>query len=405
MKILMLTPYLPYPPSSGGQVRSFNLIKNLSYDHQITLFSLIKEEGERLYIKNLKKFCNHIEVFKRAQNPWTISNILATGISLYPFLVIRNFSSEEKQRISQLLKKEKFDIIHAETFYVSPHIPQTNIPIILVDQTIEYQVYQHYVENFKWKILKPFLFIDVLKIKYWEIYYWKKAAKVIAVSETDACSMRQLVAGLKADVVPNGVGEDLAEDVPLHFCEKILFMGNYAWLQNVEAAKILAKEVFPKILQRVPAASLVIAGQHTDKIKNLQTDKVTILNLGIEDIEGVQKAYRISGILLAPLYGPGGTRLKILGAMAAKLPVVTTSIGIEGIDAIQGKSVLYGDTPEQLANLTIKLLKDKDLYKKIALGARKLIEEKYTYERISKKLSDIYNQAVAENRNLTAIVL
>lgn len=396
MKILMLTPYLPYPPSSGGQIRSFNLIKELSKDHQITLYSLIKYDSERKYIKYLEKYCKRVKVFKRTTKPWTFKNIFKTASSKYPFLVIRNYSPEERKEIEKLLSEQKFDLIHAETFYVSPHIPRTETPIVLVDQTIEYQVYQHFVQNFKWKILKPILSVDVFKIKYWEEYYWKKASRVVAVSEADAVKMRKLVKGIKVDVVPNGVGEDLIEKVPLHYNKNILFMGNYAWLQNVEAAKILAKQVFPEILKKVPDAKLVIAGQNTDKIDDLQGENITLLNLSIEDIQGVKDAYQNSGVLVAPLYGPGGTRLKILGAMAALLPVVTTHVGIEGIDAENNREVLVGKTPKELAELTVDVLNNKDMYKKIATNARELVDRSYSYTSIAKRLGNIYKE-VTEN--------
>ncbi|KKS65396.1 MAG: Glycosyl transferase group 1 [Candidatus Daviesbacteria bacterium GW2011_GWA1_42_6] len=393
MKILMLTPYLPYPPSSGGQIRSYNLIKQLSKKHEITLYSLIKHNSERQYVPELEKYCRKVKVFSRPQKPWTLANIFKTGTSLQPFLVIRNFSEDEKQDVAKVLAEETFDIIHAETFYVSPHIPKTDVPIVLVDQTIEYQVYQHFVENFRLKFLKPVLGIDVLKIKFWETYYWKKAAKVVAVSDADAKKMKELVPGLDVSVVPNGVGEDLMEATPLHFSKKVLFMGNYAWLQNIEAAKILANEVFPKILAKEPEAKLVIAGQHTERIGEIGSLNIELRDLAIEDVNGVKRAYQESGVLVAPLYGPGGTRLKILGAMAAKLPVVTTHIGIEGIDAKNGETVLFGKTSGELADMTVKLLRDKKLYEKIAGNARKLVEERYSYPAIACKLDAIYQEA------------
>lgn len=392
MKILMLTPYLPYPPSSGGQIRSYNLIKQLSKKHEITLCSLIKYEDERKYVKELEPFCKQVLVFKRAEKPFTLRNIINTGFSLFPFVVIRNFSVAEKRAVDKLIREEQFDLIHAETFYVSPHIPKTDIPIVLVDQTIEFDVYLHYVQHYRYPILKPLLYIDVLKNKLWESHYWKNAARVVAVSESDAKKMRQAVKGLKVTVVPNGVGEDLIARVPLHYCQNILFMGNYAWLQNIEAAKILAKQVFPQILAKLPNATLTIAGQNTEKIADLAGENIKLVNLAIEDIAGVKKAYRDAGVLVAPLYGPGGTRLKILGAMSAMTPVVTTPIGIEGIDAVDGESVLTGKTPAELAELTVKLLDDKKLYEKVANNARKLVDEKYAYPAIAQKLSEVYEE-------------
>ena len=390
MKILMLTPYLPFPPSSGGQIRSYNLIKHLSKKHKITLCSLIKYDSERKYADQLEKYCEGVYLFKRAEKPWTFKNIIKTALSLYPFLVIRNYSQEEKTFIEKILRLKDFDIIHAETFYVSPHIPGTKTPIVLVDQTIEYEVYLHYVKNFKWPALRPLLLLDVLKIKFWETYYWKRASRVVAVSERDAKVMRNLVKAINVEVVPNGVGEDLMESVALHYNKTLLFMGNYAWLQNIEAARILARKVFPAVLKKIPDVKLLITGQNTAKIGNLAGGSIMLKDLEIDDIEGVRKAYTECGALVAPLYGPGGTRLKILGAMASRLPVVTTPIGIEGIDAKNGVSVLCGETAKDLAKLTIRLLRDKTLYGKVAENARELVLEKYTYEKISKNLNEIY---------------
>ncbi len=387
----MLTPYLPYPTNSGGQIRSNNLIKHLSKKHQITLCSLIKHDSEREYIKNLKPFCKNIYVFKRPKKPFALTNILKTGFSFSPLLVIRNFSPTEKKALPKIIEDGNFDIIHAETFYVCPHIPQTNIPIVLVDQTIEYQVYEHYVKNYRYPLLKPLLYLDVLKIKYWESFYWKKASRLIAVSEKDAQVMRQTVKS-KVTVIPNGVGDDLTKDVKLHFNNKILFIGNYAWLQNSEAARILAKEVFPLILKRVPNAKLIIAGQFTNKVSDLKAGGVEVIDLKIDDISSVQKLFRTSGVLVAPLYGPGGSRLKILSAMAARLPVVTTKVGIAGIDARDGEMVLLGESPEDISEQTVKLLLDKNLYEKIAGSARQFVKKNYFYESIANDFNKVYEE-------------
>src|SRR5512146_214402 len=127
MKILMLTPYLPVPDSSGGQIRSYNLIKILSKKHTITLFSLIKDDSEKRFISELEKYCVKVSVFKRSKSPWTARNILLTGFGPYPFLVIRNLSPKERAAVKEEINSNNYDLIHAETFYVMPHIPKTNI--------------------------------------------------------------------------------------------------------------------------------------------------------------------------------------------------------------------------------------------------------------------------------------
>jgi len=403
MKILMLTPYLPYPPSSGGQVRSYNLIKNLAQDHQITLFSLIKDNNELKYIKELEKFCRKVKVFKRPGEPWTLRNILRTGFGLYPFLVIRNLVPKEKEAVEKELNQNDYDLIHAETFYVMPHIPKTKVPILLVEQTIEYQVYQHYVQSKSFWLLKQLLNIDVAKIRFWETKFWQKANKVVAVSESDKKKMQSLVKGLDVDVVPNGAGEDL---VSLWQKNKkidkiiVLFQANFLWLQNTEAAIDLVKNIFPLIKKKLPQAVCRIVGQEAyKKLASIKGKSIEIIDLSNDDIEGVKKAYHQATVFLAPLKGPGGTRLKILGAMAAGVPVVTTPVGIEGIDAKDGVQVLVRQSEKELAEAVVELIKNKKLYQKISQAARILIEKTYTYKAIAAVLDRIYRQVGSYGKN------
>ena len=305
MKILMLTPYLPFPPSSGGQVRSYNLIKNLAQKHEITLFSLIKKEEEKKYVLELEKYCKKVKVFKRSPRPWTLRNILKTGFSSYPFLVIRNSSDEEKEALINELNDNRFDLIHAETFYVMPHLPETKTPILLVDPTIEFQVYQHFVEKSRLFFLKPLLYLDVLKIRYWELKFWKKADKVVAVSEADKQKMLNLAKNLDVGVVPNGAGEDLMKIGSFSKDIKepvILFQANFSWLQNIEAAANLARKVFPLIKKTIPQAKCRIVGQGArEKLKKLSSEDVQIVDLETDDTEGVMKAYRQASVFVAPL--------------------------------------------------------------------------------------------------------
>ena len=177
MKLLVVTPYLPYPPASGGQIRTFNLLKYLSKKNEITLVSLYKYEHERTFVSRLEPYCKKIYLCKRAERPWRLSLILKAVFSPKPFLVVRNYSDEAEEVLKKLLMTESFDVIHAETFYVMPHIPTTTIPILLVEQTIEFKVYEHFISNLNILLRAP-LYLDIVKLKYWEKDYWEKASIV-----------------------------------------------------------------------------------------------------------------------------------------------------------------------------------------------------------------------------------
>lgn len=393
MKILMLTPYLPFPLVTGGQTRSYNLIKGLSeLGHEITLFCLVKKDLERENIPELSKFCKEVRVFKRAEKPWTLSNILKTGFSLFPFLVIRNWAIGEKDAIKKKLKEEKFDLIHAETFYVMPHIPKTSIPTVLADQTIEFLVYQHFADNFKLLPLRPFLYIDVWKMRFWEIKYWKEANRVIAMSEDDKRIMLSHQKGLKVGIVPNGVDSG-------HFAKKIypkskdpvvLYVGNFTWLQNREAVDILLKKVWPNIKSQIPNAKLWIIGKDA---KSFFPD-ISQEDIRVEEVADIREVYQGAWILVAPIYGRGGTRYKNFEAFASGLPVITTSIGIEGTDAISGKEVIIRDKPHEIAEEAVKLLKDKRVRDEVASNAKKMVKEKYDWYSITQSLNHVYQEVV-----------
>jgi len=394
MKILMLTPYVPYPPSSGGQIRTFNLLKYLSQNNQITLVCLYKNNEEKKYIQTLYRYCKKIYPCKRAEKPWQIKNILKTIFSSLPFLIVRNFSDGAKNIIDSLLKNEKFDVIHAETFYVMPHLPKTNIPIVLVEQTIEYRVYQHFV-NSLFPLLKPFFYFDIIKLKHSERYFWKKANIVAAVSEADEKNIKELEPNIKTVIIPNGAGDEMiVKKIPKKNINPptLLFQGNFYWLQNVEAANFLIERIYPKLIKNHPKIKIVISGQKANKIATKKG--ITIINLSLNESKIVKKIYQEATIFLAPIFGPGGTRLKILAAMAAGIPVIATKVGVEGLSVQEGKHILLANNPDEFVNKINLLLNDKKLYQTIQKNAYQLIKDEYSWSKIAKKLEKVYQQII-----------
>src|SRR3989338_672823 len=213
--------------------------------------------------------------------------------------------------------------------------------------------------------------------------------------------MKSKTTGIDVKVVPNGVGEDFDLVKPvMHYNHKILYQGNYKWMQNWEAAHILATRTFPIIKKEIPNAKLIINGQFpTQDLKRLASDDILIQEHEDADSGAVVRAYSHAGILVAPIYGPGGTRLKILAAMKSMIPVVTTPLGAEGYGAVDGESIVVGKTPEDIAYKTIKILKDKKLYTKLVHAARKIVDNHFSWDPIAKKLEKIYEEIIKKPKN------
>jgi len=401
MKILMLVPYLPNTATSGGQTRWYNIIKYLSKEHEITLFSLIKDEGEEKFIPELKKYCKKVMVFERPKKPWTIRNIFLSVFGPYPLLVIRNLSLAERRAVKAELSNEKYDLIHAETFYVMPHLTKTKVPTILVEQTIWHDVYKHHVDTKVHPLLRPFYFYDVVKVKYWEKHYWTKASKLVAVSQEDRLEMLKLIPGVAVDIIPNGVDTkyySLKSYTKLSPPRVLYGVTNFEWLQNLEASEILLNSVWPMVNKSVAEAKVWIVGRKIPEwIKKLaKKDKSVEVT---ENIPDARDAYGEAAIMVAPIKGAGGTRLKILEAMAAGLPVVSSSIGVAGLHISHGKEALIADTSEDLAKAAIKLLKDPKLAQEIGLRGQRHVREYFDWQEVVKLHDPIYKEVVGGKEN------
>jgi len=392
MKVLMLTPYLPYPLVSGGQIRTYNLLKHLSKHHDITLFSLIKDEAERTHLTELKKYCKKIVLFKRTKNPFVLRNILLAGFSTYPFVVTRNLPLGMKKSVQAELSRNHYDLIHAETFYMMPNIPETKTPIILVEQTIEYLGYQDYMKKAN-PLLRPLLAIDVAKIKYWERYFWGVADKLITMSEEDKIFIEKELRGSQnISVVANGVDLDFFSKVKKKLPQNptVLFVGTFKWLPNIEAVDEIVKKIWPQIREVLPTAKLKIVGfSPTAKIKSYASEPSIEVLGGIADI---RNAFARAHVLLAPIRSGKGTRYKVLEAMITGTPVVATTLAAEGLDLKNGQNVLIADSSSGLAQSTIKLLKDKELQKQFAKAGEMIVKESYSWDTIAKELDKVYKE-------------
>jgi glycosyltransferase involved in cell wall biosynthesis len=394
MNILMLTPYLPYPLVSGGQIRTFNLLKNLKEKYQITLFSLIKNEQERQYIKYIKPYCKEIKVFKRSETPFTTDNILRAGFSLYPFVVIRNLVPEVMDAVKQELETGNYDLIHAETFYMMPNIPKTTIPIILVEQTIEYLGYQSYANSSRHWYLKPVFAIDIGKIKYWEKHYWRSCSRLVAMSQPDRQYILNHTPSVgQIDVVANGVSLEYFDQIQKKLPKDptILFVGTFNWLPNRQAVVYLVEKIWPLIKLRLANAKLNIVGFNpTPEILSYGRAPEISVNGEVKDI---RTAYASAHVLCAPVNWGTGTRYKILEAMATKTPIVATPLAVEGISGLKpGSHVLLGQTAQEIADQTVKVLNQKKLQIDLAQNSYQLVKKYYTWKSISADMDRVYQE-------------
>lgn len=398
MKILMISSYLPYPLHSGGQIRLYNLIKELSEKHEITLICEKRKYQTKDDVKNLEKICKKVITVER-QKQWSINNIAKTTITSHSFLVTGHTHLEMQKKINEELLNEKFDLIHVETFYVLQNLPVTSLPIVLAEHNIEYQVYQKFVNNAPF-IMRPILSLDILKIKREEEAAWKQVKKVVSVSEEDKKIMKEV--GVDSDIVPNGVNIDefMFKSKIKNQKLKILFIGDFKWIQNQDSIKFIIEEIWPEIKSKIKNQKSkidlklwVVGRTIPDGVKNLTSDLDVIFDEE-SSVKSAPEIFQEADILLAPIRVGGGTSYKILESLSSGTPVVTMPMSATAIQAKDNQHLMVGENAKKLAEKTIALLEDEKLYKKIATQGRELIEEKYSWKNISKSLEQVYKNVI-----------
>jgi len=203
MRILFISAVFPYPLYSGGQIRIYNLLKEASRHHDMTLCAFTRDKAENRYIQKLN-FCKKVHTVLRG-SAWQFQYVARAIFGKYPFV----FSTYDLPEMRAIIEKElsggSYDLIHIEPGYVFPSLPKTTLPLVVGEHNIEHVVYEGFIRSFPIVPLRPLLFVDVLKLRAWERNVWNKANHIVAVSANDASTIASVVSNGKVTIAPNGV--------------------------------------------------------------------------------------------------------------------------------------------------------------------------------------------------------
>ena len=261
-------------------MRLYNLIRELSDRHEITLICEKRPHQTEEDVKAVEKICKKVVTVERRKQ-WSLKNIAKATLSPHSFLVTGHTHPLMQKKIREELENNLFDLIHVETFYVMQNLPrvilersdripsgdptsrssslQDDIPIVLVEHNIEYQVYKKFVDRAP-APLRPLLSLDIAKIRREEEECWKQSTSLVAVSEEDRKVME--AAGFDAKIVANGVDvEKFSLKSGIRNQEsgirKILFIGDFKWIQNQDSVKFIIQDIFPKINEQLDRHSIL----------------------------------------------------------------------------------------------------------------------------------------------------
>lgn len=399
MRILFLTPQLPYPPRKGTSLRNWGLIKGLARDHELSLLSFRETREDVHPDPPLADACERVLSVPqpRRSGPQRLWQML---ISRQPDMALRLASRTYDQQLRHWLAESRFDVVQIEGIELAPYVDTVRsaspAPLVVFDDhNCEYLLQQR---TFLTDLYSParwpaaaYSLVQWQRLRRYEADVCRRADRVLAVSKADAAALKRLVPELDVVVIPNGIDTEAYQpatrgaDQPHN---QLLFTGTMDFRPNVDAALWFAREVLPLVHEEISDAHFVVAGQRPHRrLAPLKRDPSITLTGWVED---VHPFFEASSVYVAPLRMGGGTRLKLLEAMAMEKPIVTTSLGAEGYPVKNGRELILADTPSAFADGVVSLLRSEKRRSELGKRGRAFVEEQYDWRVIVPNVEDVY---------------
>jgi glycosyltransferase involved in cell wall biosynthesis len=382
LKILMAFHLPSYPANYGAAKRNFHLFEEAAKRHELSILSYGTAEDERMFREAFGKLCKHV-VFVAPKPRWlrrvSVIWLFVTGKSSFYMLKSRRF----QEALDALVRKESFDIFHLPLVLAVHRLPM-GIRLIGDMQNVEFDNFYRAYKESSGLFRKLYYGIEYRLTRFTEVALAKKLDALLAPSERDLGMFLREFPNATMHVIPNGV--DLAffsaqKEAPIP--RTMVFVGLMNYYPNHHGLLWFLDEVFPRILERVPDARITVVGANPSKaILKRATENIVIAGY-VDDVRGyIARAE----VFIVPLLIGGGTRLKALEAMAMKKPIVSTTVGCEGIQLKHEESALFGDTPEEFAGAVVRMFHDPGLRSRLVEKAYANVRAHYGWESIGEEL-------------------
>ena len=410
MKILLITHLVPYPPRGGVMIRNFNLLKEMAKKHEIHLVTFNQtahfanaEEYEQSKAA-LSRYCKDMRVFEiptdRSRLAWYFL-LFRNLFSLTPYSVWRFHSRAMVKAIRDKMRTHNFDLMEIGTIALAEYARLApRMPKILVHHNIESQLLLRRSRVVSDWVSKIYLSYQAWKLKRYERSSSELFDYQTVCSAEDKDTLQQFCPEARVVVVPNGVDiETFKPSGERETPNSLIYVGGLSWFPNRDAIMFFYREIWPLLKNELPGVSFNHIGKGRDRELEEFSKRDNNFKLAgfVDDIRPLVGS---ASVYIVPLRVGGGTRLKILDAMAMGKAIVSTSVGAEGIRVEHEKEILIADDPEDFARKTIDLLKNAEYRTRLGENARKKAVGMYSWEGISPTLDDTYEEAIARRKTL-----
>jgi len=388
MRILQLCFRVPFPPHDGGAIAMYNITKGLKEaGHEVTVlaFNTPKHFQEEHVLKD-------IAALKTVFVNTSVSPIKAF-LNLFtstPYNLERFISSNFEQTLIDLLQKNHFDVVHFEGMYLAWYVDVVkkyfNGPLILRTHNLEYIIWERLSQGERFLHKKWYLKNLSKKLKNYEKKYFSKFNAVAAISNEDGEIILELSPNANVQVIPPGVECHACSDEKSS-ATSLCMISALEWKPNLEGLEWFLKEVWPKVHEQCPDLEFHIAGKRTpDHILKLKLKNVKVHGF-VPDAASFMRKY---GLMLVPLFSGSGTRIKILEGMAVGKPIVSTTIGAEGMEYLKGENIVIADTLEEWIKAITDYYNNPSHYNTIGNNGKEWIMKNYSIQESTKSLIHLY---------------
>jgi glycosyltransferase involved in cell wall biosynthesis len=407
MKILIVSPYLPHPKSGHGTgVFMYGLLEQISRRYSITLLSFC-DKRELEFVEEVKRLPLELMIVPRGRGArqdllWNIYLVTIRLFQLFisfifwqPYYVSKYRHPAMAKTIRQLTTERAFDIIQFEMSQMAQYVKYVgNGKTILHEHDVSFRPAYRQFKAATSMLKRLVSYVEWCRWSRYERTMAKQFDHILCVTRQDTMLMQWMSGKNDVSYFPRGV--DIPTTIPSYSSrepQSMVFIGTFSHYPNADAALWLVREIFPLVLQKFPESKLYIIGSHPPvELKSLASRMPQVSVLGfVDDVASYMYRCRV---FVAPLRLGGGVKIKVLHAMAHGVPVVTTKVGMEGIEGTQSETALIGDTAQRLANSIIALLSDSQKAELLAKNAFASLYEWYSWESVVARLDTIYNEVV-----------
>lgn len=388
-ELLFISTRFLFPADTGGQIRTSQILRGMKGgEFNIVLASPAPPDALQRFRLEIESVANRFVSWPE-QTRSRLSALLRMRhiFRKIPIPVITDWSAEAQHVVDEELAR-RYDLVVVDFPHAAILIPESiNLPSVMFTHNVESEIFLRHVRVSREPLSRYIWNNQYLKMFEFERTVLSRFNRVIAVSERDRDMFDEYYSISNVDVIPTGVDLNYFSFSPPAATSDIVFTGSMDWLANIDGIRYFLEEVWPQVSQTLPRAKMTVVGRNPPERLVEQAAGLNWEFTGF--VDDVRPYVRKSSVFVIPLRVAGGTRLKVFEAMASGCPVVSTSIGVEGLPLKDGEHYLRADSSGEIAAAVLRLLSDDVLRGQLAMNARKYVEENFSFTRAAREFENI----------------